>query len=125
MGTLLDNYLWWLPFGSVPEVTPEELAREVARTRNRPQLLDVRTDREWRQGAIKGTVLMPVGILASQVHTLPFDKSQPVVAICRSAHRSIPAVRLLRRAGYRNVRQLRGGMLAWERLGYPVVGPRG
>jgi rhodanese-related sulfurtransferase len=125
MGRLLDDYLWWLPFGSVPEVAPEDLAREVARTRNKPQLLDVRTDREWRQGAIKGAVLLPVGILARQIHTLPFDKSQPVVAICRSAHRSIPAVRLLRKAGYQDVRQLRGGMLAWERNGYPTIQPRG
>jgi rhodanese-related sulfurtransferase len=45
-----------------------------------------------------------------------------VVAICLSAHRSPPAVRLLSRAGY-DARQLEGGMLAWRAAGLPVVHP--
>lgn len=125
MGSLLDDFFWWLPFGTVPEVSVEDLKREIARTRDRPQLLDVRTDHEWRQGAIKGAVLVPISILRSQMHLLPFDKSKPVVAICRSAHRSIPAVRLLLKAGYSDVRQLQGGMRAWEQRNYPTVKPRG
>ena len=107
--------------GSVPEVTAQDLKNEISKTRARPQLLDVRTDLEWRQGAIKGVVLMPVSGLKNQVEALPFDRSKPVVAICRSAHRSIPAVRILRNAGYHDVRQLRGGMLAWQKLNYPIV----
>jgi rhodanese-related sulfurtransferase len=43
-----------------------------------------------------------------------------VVAICLSAHRSPPGVRLLRQAGI-DARQLAGGMLAWRRAGLPVV----
>ena len=107
--------------GAVPEVTAQDLKKEIFKTRAQPQLLDVRTDLEWRQGAIKGTVLMPVSSLKSQVEALPFDRSKPVVAICRSAHRSVPAVRILRNAGYLDVRQLSGGMLAWQKLNYPIV----
>ena len=124
MSSFFDKHLWWLPFGSVPEVTAQELKREISRTNKRPQLLDVRTDREWRQGAIRGGVLVPISLLKRQIDGLPFDKSKPVVAICRSAHRSIPAVRLLRNAGYENVRQLKGGMTAWEACKYPTIKPR-
>jgi rhodanese-related sulfurtransferase len=124
MGDFFDDYLWWLPFGQVPEVSAEDLKREISKTRKRPHLLDVRTDGEWRQGAIKGTVLVPISILRSQINALPFDRKEPIVAICRSAHRSIPAVRLLRKAGFENVRQLKGGMMAWQRLNYPTVNPR-
>lgn len=124
MGRLLDKYFWWLPLGSVPEVSAVDLQRELARTRNRPQLLDVRTRPEWQQAAIRGAVLIPVGALARELDRLPFDRSRPVVAICRSAHRSIPAVRLLRNAGYEDVRQLQGGMLAWQARGFPVIRPR-
>ena len=124
MSAILDKYFWWLPVGAVPEVSAQDLAREISKTRSRPQLLDVRTDHEWRQGAIKGTLLVPVSAFKSQIDALPFDRSKPVVAICRSAHRSIPAVRLLRNAGYDDVRQLKGGMLSWQQLNYPITRPR-
>jgi rhodanese-related sulfurtransferase len=124
MISFMDHYFWWLPFGSVPEVTAQDLKREISKTRLRPQLLDVRTDREWREGAIKGAVLVPIVILNSQVKALPFDRTKPVVAICRSAHRSISAVRILRNAGFQDVRQLQGGMLTWQSLNYPTIRPR-
>ena len=123
MGFLTDRF-WWLPFGSVPEVSPKDLQVELAKTRNRPNLLDVRTMSEWKQGAIKNSVLVPVNVLPRQVNALPFDKDQPVVAICRSAHRSVGAVRLLKAAGYTNVRQLAGGMLAWQNLNFPTIIPK-
>ncbi len=121
----MDKYFWWLPMGPVPEVSAEDLKREISRTRARPQLLDVRTDAEYRQGAIKGAVLMPISSLKGRVQQLPFDRSKPVVAICRSAHRSIPAVRILHNAGFADVRQLSGGMLAWQYRNYPVIQPGG
>jgi rhodanese-related sulfurtransferase len=43
-----------------------------------------------------------------------------VVAICLTAHRSIPAVRLLRENGF-EARQLQGGMLAWRAAQLPEV----
>lgn len=124
MSEFIDKYLWWLPVGSVPEVTAQDLKKEISKTRARPQLLDVRTVHEWQQGAIKGVLLIPVSTLKSQIKALPFDRTKPIVAICRSAHRSIPAVRLLRDAGYTDVRQLQGGMMAWQSLNYPTVQPK-
>ena len=124
MGQFLDRYFWWLPVGAVPEISAQDLKKEISKMRARPQLLDVRTDKEWRQGAIRGTVLVPISILKSQIDMLPFDRNQPVVAICRSAHRSIPAVRILRGAGFSDVRQLQGGMLSWQGHNYPISQPR-
>ncbi len=123
MGFLTDRF-WWLPFGSVPEVTAKELQVELAKTRNRPNLLDVRTMGEWKQCAIKNSALLPVSLLSRQVDTLQFDKDEPIVAICRSATRSIGAVRLLKAAGYTNVRQLQGGIMAWQKLNYPTIIPK-
>ncbi|PLX34929.1 MAG: rhodanese-like domain-containing protein [Hyphomicrobiales bacterium] len=113
---------WWLPIGSVPEVTPDELARLVnKRSRSRPQILDVRTMPEYEQGHIRNSLHLPIGALNGNIGALPFDKSKPVYAICRSAHRSILAVRLLEMAGYEQPNQLQGGMMAWERSGLPVT----
>lgn len=122
MKGLMLKMFWWLPIGSVPEVTAEELARVLnKRSRNKAQLLDVRTAPEYQQGHIRNCVHLPIGALNGNVSALPFDKSKPVYAICKSAHRSILAVRLLEMAGYEQACQLQGGMMAWERSGYPTA----
>jgi rhodanese-related sulfurtransferase len=83
---------------------------------NPPQLLDVRTNAEWELGHIDGAINVPLGQLEEQQDYLPIDHGDPVVAICLTAHRSIPTVRLLRRHGYEVV-QLQGGMRAWRAAG--------
>lgn len=109
----------WLPFGRVPELTPDDLAQRLADGRA-VQLLDVRTALEYRQGHIAGAVHVPVPSLAAALPRLGLDLQLPVVAICKTAHRSIPAVRLLAAEGY-NACQLAGGMDRWRRQGLPVV----
>ena len=113
MSGFLDGFFWWLPFGAVPEISATDLDQQLSGKGVRPQLLDVRSPPEWRNGIIEGSVLVSVQNLKSQIDKLDFDKTKPVVAICRSAHRSIGAVRLLKAAGYEDAKQLQGGMLAW------------
>jgi rhodanese-related sulfurtransferase len=113
------NVPWWLPFGRVPEVRPADLVAELA-GRAGPVLLDVRTPGEFASGHITGAVNVPVTSLSGRLPSLGLPPGRPVVAICLSAHRSPPAVRLLRRAGV-NARQLAGGMIAWRLAKLPVV----
>jgi rhodanese-related sulfurtransferase len=110
---------WWLPFGTVPETHPVRLAQLLG-SPEEPQLLDVRTEQEFRRGHLRGAVSAPIGSLRRRLGEIGLDRSRPVVAICLSAHRSIPAVRLLRNAGF-EATQLAGGMLAWRSAGFPEV----
>ncbi len=114
---------WWLPFGEVPEVATRRLASvlgasELGTAAPVPQLVDVRTETEFRRGHLRGAVNVPISALPSRLATLGLERDRPVVAICLTAHRSIPAVRLLRRAGF-DAAQLAGGMLAWREAGFP------
>ena len=108
---------WWLPFGTVPEIAPAALAERL-RARPPPQLVDVRTEAEYATGHLPGAVSAPIGSLASRVDALALDRARPVVAVCLSGHRSIPAVRLLAARGF-EASQLAGGMLAWRAVGLP------
>jgi rhodanese-related sulfurtransferase len=108
---------WWLPFGRVPETDPRELA-DALRGEPRPQLVDVRSAAEFARGHIAGAVSAPIIVLRSRLGSLGLDPTRPVVAICLSAHRSPPAVRLLQRQGF-DAAQLAGGMLAWRAAGLP------
>lgn len=108
-----------MPFGNVPEISPEELDRRISGPFP-PQLLDVRTALEWRKGRIRGAVHIPINELRRRLGQSGMDPKRPVVAICLTAHRSIPAVRLLQRQGFKDAAQLAGGMQAWRRRGLPT-----
>ncbi len=113
---------WWLPFGKVPEIEAHELHARL-HDRPAPQIIDVRTETEWNAGHIAGTLNVPVTELKRRMKSLPLDKQRPVVALCRSARRSILAVRLLRAQGF-DACQLQKGMLAWQGTGLPTEGAK-
>jgi len=121
MSDWLKRRFWWVPFGEVPELPPAALQAALSGSEP-PFLLDVRTKGEWQQGRIEGAVNVPVSELKARLSALGLDPQRPIVAICRSAHRSIGAVRLLELNGFSAARQLQGGMLAWQRAGLPAVG---
>jgi rhodanese-related sulfurtransferase len=121
MSGFFEKYLWWLPFGKVPEVTVKELKRELARTGKKPAILDVRTPAEYARGHIKGALNIPMSMLRRKTNVLQFTADEPLVAMCHSARRSIVGVRLLQMRGYQNVRHLKGGIIAWKRAGMPVT----
>ena len=115
----LKKQFWWLPFGRVPEISANELHRLMGG--DKPvQVVDVRSAAEWRRSHIPGAVSAPIGALKRRLVSLQLDAHQPIIAICLSAHRSIPAVRLVRARGFDNAVQLKGGMLAWWGQRYPT-----
>ncbi len=120
--TLLKPW-WWLPLGRVPEISARDLHTELTGGQ-RLQLLDVRTLMEWRSSHIEGAVSVPITSFRERLADLELDPGLPTVAICLSAHRSIPAVRWLGRAGFANARQLQGGMRAWWKVGLPTASGR-
>lgn len=106
-----DTLRRWIPLGDVPGVAARALwARLEA---GEPiQLVDVRTAIEHRQSRIAGAISAPILDWPAALDALGLDHARPVLAICLSAHRSIPAVRMLRERGF-EAAQLDGGMLAW------------
>jgi molybdopterin/thiamine biosynthesis adenylyltransferase/rhodanese-related sulfurtransferase len=73
-------------------------------------VLDVREPHEY-QICNLGGYLIPLGDLPKRVSEL--DSSKEIVAHCRSGVRSGKAVDFLRQAGFTNVHNLAGGILAW------------
>ena len=112
---------WWWPFGRVPEIDAQKLHARLKKRGAAPQLVDVRTAIEWRGSRIKGAINVPVTELEARLESLALDRRRPVVAVCLTGHRSIPAVRILRARGF-DACQLRQGMRSWWRASLPTVG---
>jgi adenylyltransferase/sulfurtransferase len=75
-------------------------------------LIDVREPHEYQICRIPGASLIPLGELPRRVHEL--NSADEIVAHCRTGVRSAKAVDFLRKAGFRKVKNMRGGILAWS-----------
>jgi rhodanese-related sulfurtransferase len=84
-------------------------------------VVDVRELSEFEAGHIEGAVHIPLRQLAKKLDQLPSDKNAPLAVICRIGGRSSYGTMALWLLGYRNLRNIAGGMLAWEKEGFPVV----
>ena len=73
-------------------------------------LVDVREPHEYEICHLDGK-LLPLGSLAGRLDEL--DRSAHIVVHCRSGGRSANAVKLMRGAGFMNVWNVNGGILAW------------
>jgi adenylyltransferase/sulfurtransferase len=85
----------------------------------RLRLIDVREPHEWEIAHLDGAELVPLATLPEHLHD--FDSAEDMVLLCKSGSRSAQAVNLLRRAGFRKVKNLRGGINAWSRDVDPSV----
>ena len=94
----------------VPDISAPELKREIDGGKV-PFLLDVREPHEYEICNLDGH-LIPLREMPDRVGEL--DPTRDIVVYCRIGERSAYAVDFLRKAGFRNVRNLRGGLLAWS-----------
>jgi molybdopterin/thiamine biosynthesis adenylyltransferase/rhodanese-related sulfurtransferase/molybdopterin converting factor small subunit len=75
-------------------------------------LIDVREPHEYQICKIPYAKLIPLGDLPKRVNEL--DSADEIVAHCKSGVRSAKAVDFLKQAGFRKVRNMKGGILAWS-----------
>lgn len=76
-------------------------------------LIDVRESYEHEEFNIGGT-LIPIGDLPMKISDIDIEKDAEIVVYCRSGNRSGMGQFVLREAGFTNVYNLEGGMLAWQ-----------
>lgn len=105
----------------IPPIEPRELARQLG-SGTPPLVLDVREPEEFvgDLGHIQGALLVPLDLLVSRLPKLSGYAEREVIVVCRAGARSASACALLRKAGFRSVKNLDGGMLGWKKAGLSV-----
>jgi adenylyltransferase/sulfurtransferase len=93
------------------EIDPVEVKRKMD-AREDFVLIDVREPHEWQICRIPQATLIPLGELPKRVNEL--DTADEIVAHCKSGVRSGKAVDFLKQAGFRKVKNMKGGILAWS-----------
>lgn len=100
---------------------PEALADRLGRP-PKPVVVDVRGPEEFTGplGHVANALNLPMGEIAQRMTEIGAFKHRPVVLVCRTDRRSASSAELLRRAGFRDVHVLRGGMERWNALGFAI-----
>ncbi|MGD8367682.1 MAG: rhodanese-like domain-containing protein [Desulfobacterales bacterium] len=82
--------------------------------------IDCREPKEYKMGHIPGSINVPRGLMEFQIDKKVPDKNQNMVVYCKSGGRGCLTTCTLCRMGYKNVKNVDGGWLAWEKAGYPI-----
>lgn len=99
------------PVASAGDIDPVEVKAKM--DRHEPfVLIDVREPHEYQICRIPNSRLIPLGELPKRVNEL--DSADEIVAHCKSGVRSAKAVDFLKQAGFKKVRNMKGGILAWS-----------
>ncbi|MBM3306130.1 MAG: MBL fold metallo-hydrolase [Candidatus Aminicenantes bacterium] len=104
-----------LPGDRVSQTSVREL-RDMIGKKERFTLVDVRSANEFANGHIGGAVNIPAPDLRTKYRAL--KKDRPVVLICGTGHRSSLGASLLRKSGFKDVRNVAGGMTGYTAAGY-------
>jgi rhodanese-related sulfurtransferase len=99
------------------EISPAEAFQKLSQG---AFFLDVRSQEEWEQVHIQGSVVIPLAELPSRMGEIPGDKE--IVVICLSGRRSLGGTDILLDTGFEKVYCLQGGLQAWAEAGYPLAG---
>ena len=112
-------------FCGAPRTAASEIEMDAAELKakmdgnDRIVLIDVREPQEYQICRIPGSRLIPLGQLPARIAEL--DPDAETVVYCRIGLRSAKAVELLAKGGFRRVKNLTGGILAWSDQIDPTV----
>jgi molybdopterin/thiamine biosynthesis adenylyltransferase/rhodanese-related sulfurtransferase len=94
------------------DITARELADRLAKGEDL-KIIDVREPHELAISHLEGTTLIPLGQLAARLSEL--NSADEIVLMCKAGTRSARALEILHSAGFRKMKNLKGGINAWAR----------
>lgn len=106
-----------LPLDTLPQLPVQQLAE----SKERFQILDVRSPSEFENGRISGAQHKFVAEMRDGVNgNLDLDTGKPVAVYCGSGYRASIAASLMQRSGFEEVYNVPGSMQAWKNAGLDV-----
>lgn len=84
-------------------------------------VIDVRPAADFAKGHILNAVNIPMNGFKNQIAMLSKYKGRPLILSCRSGSQSAAACRHLRKEGFEDVYNLKGGILSWQAANLPLT----
>lgn len=85
-----------------------------------PLVIDVRMPEIYAKQHVAGALNLPTDEIGARAAELPAERDHPIVTVCNRGNLSLRGLLVLQSLGYRNVRSLNGGTVAWAEQGLPT-----
>jgi rhodanese-related sulfurtransferase len=119
LGVVLGLLTYTLIVGEKGSVEPSSAT--VMINQRDAAVIDVRPAADYAKGHIINAINVPMNGFKKQMASLARHKSGPVIVNCRSGSQSQAACHLLRKEGFAEVYNLKGGIMAWESANLPLT----
>jgi rhodanese-related sulfurtransferase len=119
LGVILGLLTYNLLVGEKGSVDP--MAATALINHKEAAVVDVRPAADFAKGHILHATNIPMNGFKNQTGALGKLKDKPIIVTCRSGAQSQAACNLLRKAGFAEVYNLKGGVLAWESANLPLT----
>jgi hydroxyacylglutathione hydrolase len=107
---------WNEELETVASITPEQMKMEIAKERD---ILDVRKPSEWAISHLKDAQFFPLSEMPKNLDLL--DKNKSYLVHCGAGYRSMIAISMMKREGFKHLANIRGGFSAMLSTGLAMV----
>lgn len=110
---LVSAFLLLLPTlqGRGPHISPYMVTQKM--NKGRVLIVDVSKQEEYDAGHIRSAMHIPFEELKDRLGRIERYKTEPVVIVCASGSRAAKATSILKKAGFKDVSSMEGGMKDW------------
>ncbi len=85
-------------------------ARILLESNNQCILLDVRSEQEYKEGHLNGSINIPVYDINEEIEKVIPNRNNPIIVYCQSGSRSRKAINILSKKGYGELYNIEGGL---------------
>jgi rhodanese-related sulfurtransferase len=109
--------------GSYRNASVTQSSKLIAENENVDSLVivDVRTPEEFNEGHLLGAVNIDYGAADFEEKVNKLDKDKMYLVYCRSGRRSEEAAKIMSNLGFKNVVNMLGGVIEWQKEGNLLV----
>jgi phage shock protein E len=103
----------------ITEISPQDAAAKLGS--GDAVVVDVREKDEWDEGHIPGAIHLSRGTIELDIEENVPDPNAMIICHCGGGGRGALAAESLQKMGYKNVRNMSGGLKAWKSAGLPTA----
>ena len=107
---------------AIRNISPEEAYDLIQKNKGNPDfvILDVRTPQEFFKGHIEGAVNLDFYSKSFRDELNKLNKTKTYLVYCRTGYRSGLAAEIMEELGFKNIYNMKGGIVKWKAKGFPV-----
>jgi rhodanese-related sulfurtransferase len=100
------------------DISPKDAEQKI--NKEEFTVIDVRTPEEYGEGCIAESLNIDVSSPDFSQKIQDLDRNREYLVYCRSGGRSSRAREFMEKSGFKNVYNLTGGIIAWNKMGLPI-----